>query len=254
MKCNVATISAIAWAAFFSGLAPGEGRGVDLPARLAPITKSASPFVGVTYLQIVEPCCDGRTGILPRPVAVHVVEIDPSAPGVRFFGSPGNGDAPHEFTRRTTSEFVESSGTAIAVNGDFYGTETGANSDVSGLAVSNGEVASAAATDGTCPHSLVIFKDGRAAIVSDGSTPAGAWNAVSGNQRILEGGKIVAPDDKYTRTLNPHTAAGIDADSGHVFLLVVDGRQDKFSEGLRTDEIAAILAEFGVDDAINLDG
>jgi hypothetical protein len=35
---------------------------------------------------------------------------------------------------------------------------------------------------------------------------------------------------------------------------VVDGRQNDFSEGMRTDEMAQLFLDFGVDNAINLDG
>jgi hypothetical protein len=225
--------------------------GALIPTYLAPITKTAEPFIGVTYYQIFQPAGFPTPGILPRELAIHIVEIDPSAPGVSFLGTPGNGDVAEEYTRRTTSNFVATNGLSVGINGDFYSTDTGSNASVSGLGMSNGVTVSPAASGSS---SLITFQDNRARITSSTTVPAGAWNAVSGNQRILRNGVISAPDNSYTTTLNPHTAVGVDSDNGHVFFMVVDGRQNEYSEGMRTDEMAQMLLDFGVDNAINLDG
>src|SRR5690606_28751360 len=52
---------------------------------------------------------------------------------------------------------------------------------------------------------------------------------------------------------HPRTGAGVTAE-GELVLLLVDGRQDAISEGVTTTEMGEIFAEFGVVDAINLDG
>jgi hypothetical protein len=219
-----------------------------LPSWLAPITQSAEPFIGVTHYQITQ-----RTGtpwILPREVSLHVVEIDPTAPGISFLGTPGNGSAANEYTRMTTGAFVNAHSLAVGINGDFYTTDTGSTANVNGLGMSNGAIASAAA-NGT--HSFVTRQNNTATIVSNGSIPTGAWNAVSGNQRLVTNGVNVAPNDSYTNTLNPHTAVGIGA-NGHIFFMVVDGRQGAFSRGMYTSEMADLFIDFGVRNAINLDG
>lgn len=221
-----------------------------LPSWLEPITQTAQPFIGVTYYQITQSLNSPTPYVLPREVSLHVVEIDPRAPGVSFLGSPGNGAAEYEYTRRTTSSFVNNNSLAVGINGDFYTTDTGANANVNGLGMSNGEIVSAAIGGW---HSFVTRADNTATIVSNGTVPANAWNAVSGNQRLVTNGVNVAPNDSYTNTLNPHTAVGIGA-NGHVFFMVVDGRQGNFSKGMYTSEMANILIGFGVQNAINLDG
>lgn len=221
-----------------------------VPAWLAPITQTAEPFIGVTHYQITQSWNSPTPYLLPREVSLHVVEIDPTAPGISFLGTPGNGGAANEYTRQTTGSFVNAHRLAVGINGDFYSTNTGTTANVNGLGMSNGEVVSAAVSGW---HSLVTRQDNTATIVSNGTVPANAWNAVSGNQRLVTNGVNVAPNDSYTNTLNPHTAVGIGA-NGNLFFMVVDGRQGNFSEGMYTREMADIFIDFGVRNAINLDG
>lgn len=53
---------------------------------------------------------------------------------------------------------------------------------------------------------------------------------------------------------HPRTAIGLDREGGVLLLLVVDGRQPGFSEGMTLDELAGLMAEQGSFLAINLDG
>lgn len=221
-----------------------------IPAALLPITQVAQPFVGVTHYQITQSLNYPHPAILPRPLSIHIVEIDPSAPGVSFFATPGNGADPQEYTRQTTNSFVNTHDLAVGINGDFYSTDTGAYANATGLGISDGVVASAATTS----PAFVVRQNLPPTIVTNGTIPAGARQAVSGNQRIVQNGANVAPNNSYTNTLNPHTAIGFDVANGHVFFMTVDGRQTGFSEGMFTSEMANMLISIGVDHAINLDG
>lgn len=224
-----------------------------IPPYLFNNTLVASPFIGITHYQIVQSFNEPAPNPFTRELAIHIVEIDPQAPGISFLGSPGNGATSNEYTRITTGAFVANNGLAVGINGDFYDTSTGITTNVNGLGMSNGEVISAPGTGGS-RNSLVTTQENIASIITSTTIPAGAWNAVSGNQRMLNNGVIVTPDNSYTTTLNPHTAVGVDAANGHLFFMVVDGRQNDFSEGMRTDEMAQLFLDFGVDNAINLDG
>ncbi len=51
----------------------------------------------------------------------------------------------------------------------------------------------------------------------------------------------------------PRTAAGVSRDGRHLYLVVVDGRSER-SGGLTLAELASLLDEAGLDDAVNLDG
>src|SRR5690606_7878449 len=80
------------------------------------------------------------------------------------------------------------------------------------------------------------------------------YNAAGGNLRILSGGNLVNTGGGYATTLNPHTAIGVSRDAGRVFLLTVDGRQNDYSEGMYTWEMAQILKDYGAWNAVNFDG
>ena len=238
------------------------GRGVALaaavPDRFRPITETAEPFVGVTHYRVVQPFDEPKIA-LPRPLVIHLVEVDPDAPGVSFVATPDNDEAPGPFTRRTVTDFAEAAGVAVAVNANFFTRDdpSGAayperGSDAIGLAMAHGVLIAR-------PHprlddSLVLLEGDRVEIIEGDDVPGDAVHAVSGNQRLVRNGEVDTPDDRFTRTPNPRTAVGIDRDTGRVWLAVVDGRQADYSEGLRTDELARVLIAFGVEDAINLDG
>lgn len=245
--CRVAMVIAMEIATY--AVAPYGAAAV--PAWLAPITQTAQPFLGVTHYQITQSLNSPTPYILPRELSIHIVEIDPLAPGIAFFGTPGNGAVAEEYTRQTTSSFVNNHALAVAINGDFYTTNTGLNASVSGLGMSNGAIVSPGVNG---QPSFIVRQNNTAVVRTNGTYPSGAYNAVSGNQRIVLNGAEVAPDDSYTTTLNPHTAIGVNDANGHIFFMTVDGRQSDFSEGMRTDEMANILISFGVNQAINLDG
>lgn len=222
--------------------------------------QKTEPFLGVTHYQIVQTVDDARPPVLPRPVVIHLLEIDTRASGIRFEMSPGNGDAPGEITRGTTRAFVDDIGAQIGINVGFYDTRAnygGLHTDLVHLAASKGDVYSPAnaqewvfdiARDGT-PR--IARADGKDATTADGKP---VFNAAGGNQPMLHNGEIVAPPDNYTKALNPHTAVGVSKDQSKVYFMVVDGRQSGYSEGMRTDEMAAVLRDYGAWNAVNFDG
>ena len=60
---------------------------------------------------------------------------------------------------------------------------------------------------------------------------------------------------KHTnRRLHPRTAVGSAGDGSTLWLVVVDGRQPNYSEGVTLSELADIFLELGAYRALNLDG
>jgi exopolysaccharide biosynthesis protein len=53
---------------------------------------------------------------------------------------------------------------------------------------------------------------------------------------------------------NPRTAAGISRNGKRLILVVVDGRQKGYSDGMTLRELANLMLMLGARDAINLDG
>lgn len=84
------------------------------------------------------------------------------------------------------------------------------------------------------------------------------WEAVTqalgGREFLLRAGNtFLSPRPAIADQRHPRTAVGITAD-GSVILATVDGRDNGYSVGVTNAELAALLADRGATDAINLDG
>lgn len=215
------------------------------------------PFAGVRYTQ--------RTQTVPRPLNLHIVEIDLTHPAIRCLISPGNGTARGENNFQTVRAFTTASGAQLAVNASFFLTSSaGANLDNRGIVSSRGDVYSPFDGDNRPWPVLNISEGNFARILSQAIQPSTdtatipdipLYNAVSGSERVVTNGRNTAGTVSFGEptTLQPRTAAGITADRSLV-LLVADGRNTGVSEGLLGSETANLLIQYGVVDAINLDG
>ncbi|TDD33712.1 phosphodiester glycosidase family protein [Actinomadura sp. KC06] len=74
--------------------------------------------------------------------------------------------------------------------------------------------------------------------------------AIGGFPVLRDGEPLAGLDPKGPA---PRTAAGVSRDGRRMYLVVADGRSER-SAGLTVAELAALLDEAGVDDAVNLDG
>jgi hypothetical protein len=249
----------VAFAALALGLAAASSGQAGASERVS------RPFVGVTLTSSVEAS--------PRPVRLHIVNIDLSAPGVRFRLTPRGG--PLHTIKQTTLEYLKQQRGQIAVNAHFFepwpapGVDPGTASLV-GIAASDGDVYSPF-TDkppkryAIWPNApgLNIGANGRATIVHrDAANPNGyavrekvtLHNALSGSEQIVTDGKVTVAESEWNRELAPRTAIGLTAGQ-HLILVVVDGRQRAVSEGMTVRELAEMLAgRCGVVNALNLDG
>jgi hypothetical protein len=237
-----------------------------VPARwtLASATVTR-PFVGVT--------CTSRVETAPRPLRMHVVDIDLAARGIGFRLTPPAG--PLHTRKQTTLDFLRQQRAQIAVNAHFFepwpapSTDPGTASLV-GIAASDGKVYSPFLDKppkqyaiGADAPGLNIDANNRASVVhrnpSDptGYTPAEPvtlYNALAGNEQIVTGGRVTAVSSGWNHRLGPRTAVGL-ADNRKLILFVVDGRQPGVSEGMSVPEVANLLiGDYRVVDALNLDG
>ena len=213
----------------------------------API-ESERLFEGITYTR--------RVTRSPRPLVIHIVQVDLKAEGIRLLVTPGDPKADLPLKARTTSQFVREFGVQIAINGDGFTPWSGRGfwdeyprpgDPVApiGFAASEGVVyaqdTDAEPTIYFGPSNQVGFEN-----------PVGrVYNALSGNAWLVRQGKALP---QASETPNPRTAVGVSNNGRYLFLVVVDGRQPGYSEGMRLDELAALLVELGARQAINLDG
>lgn len=240
------------------------------------------PFVGVTYFD--------QSATEPRPIRMHVAQIDLRAPGIRFTVSPPAGD--REVVRQTTLDFLAQQRAQLAINGHFFlpFPSDDKTAWVIGLGASEGKVFSPFEIPEQS-YALVAFapalnidRHNRATIVHYDPAfadrihvrePVELWNVVAGSSQIVTGGVESVPkyrdDNHFDAELDPggpgnysnakawadvataRTAVGLSRDRNTLTLFTVDVRGG--SEGMRLGEVAeALIREFGVFDALNLDG
>ena len=152
-----------------------------------------------------------------------------------------------------TSDMAEDNGAILAINGDYYGTQT------KGYVLKNGVLYRDTSESGQ--EDLVVFDDGRFEIINESEVSApqllerGAVQILSFGPALLENGSIsVSANDEVgkAKASNPRTAIGIIDDLHYVFV-VSDGRTNA-SSGLSLLQLAEFVQDLGVETAYNLDG
>lgn len=202
------------------------------------------------------------------PLAGVAVTVDLTDPRVRVKVAltderDPDGDGPCVGQLDTTSQAARKHDFAVTINASFFAAPKAR--DVNGKTVryfvgncgypvgwhlSRGKVLGRPAKD-NLRATLVVSKNGKVSIRNQlKELPADAEFAVSGNAMILYDGKITR---ELERGLAPTSAVGISADGKTLYLVVIDGRQEK-SRGATLDEMAAILMKMGAWHAINFDG
>lgn len=199
----------------------------------------------------------------PRPLMLHVVTIDLSTPGLRFLVTPEERTADgSEVKAQTTPAFLAKHGLQLAVNASFfhpfyekspwdYSPRSGEGANILGQSISNGNIYSPA--EKIWPV-LCIFSNNKVEIRHE-KCALGTAQGVAGNRFLLENGDRVPLDiDIAEAKLMPSTAVAINEQADKLLLVVVDGRQPFYSEGVNLAEFTDILIELGAYIALNLDG
>lgn len=195
----------------------------------------------------------------PRPLRVHALRIDLDAAGVSVMTDRDNGDRPEEVDGLKTSTFLVRTGCQAAINGAPFWPgrkEEDQPQNVVGLVVADGGLVSP--VDEAKPRAALIFRQGgRGSIERPPVSLEGIETAVGGFGVVLRAGRAVRPaqeTDRFIDRLHPRTAVGLGPGGRTLLLLVVDGRQQAYSEGMNLAEVAETLAWLGAVDGLNLDG
>jgi Phosphodiester glycosidase len=223
-----------------------------------PQTNAArSLFQGVGYQR------EFRTA--PRPIMIHTVKIDLTAPGVKALVTPADRTKDDKETNaRTPSEFLNQFQLQIAVNANFfypfheytpwdYYPYSGDRTNSLGQVISNGDSYSPA--EKTWPV-VCISPNQRAQILASGKCPVGTAQAVAGSAVIAAQGKLVdAPQDSAdSDAAYSRTAVAVDREGKTLWLIAIDDKQWLYSEGMTLKELAEFALQQGADTVINLDG
>jgi hypothetical protein len=199
----------------------------------------------------------------PRPNVVHVAQVDLTQPQLELLVTPGEIDRDdRELNARTTSQFLTHYQQDLAINASFfypfhenapwdYYPTIGDRVNAVGYAASNGKVYS----DGYhVPTWAVVCFDAQnqVKILAQPNCPVGTQQGLSGNELILNAGQPASSkgkDQPYPRTI-----VGTDATGQRLWLVVIDGKQPWYSEGLTIAETIPLLQKMGITTALNLDG
>lgn len=212
-------------------------------------------FQGVSYQR--------EARLQPRPLMLHVVTIDLTAPGLKFLVTPElRTPEGLEVKAQTTSAFLAKHNLQLAVNASFfhpfyekspwdYIPRSGDGANVLGQSISNGNIYSPA--EKIWPV-LCISAANQVEISHEKCAP-GTAQAVAGNRFLMENGDRIPLDIDITEAkLMPSTAVAINEQADKLWIVVVDGRQPFYSEGVNLAEFTDILIELGAYTALNLDG
>jgi hypothetical protein len=189
----------------------------------------------------------------PRPVVVHMATIALDTPGLQLVPTPAapGGCLP----ARTTSAFLAEARVQLAVNTQFFYPCPGMPAPEE---LEPGQLLRPVGVYAVAGEQVVerVWHDSTVYIGPDGAVtlyepPARLHHAISGRHRLVEGGRATAADDGV---LAPRVALGLDAERRRMTVVLVDGRQRGYSEGLTLPELGGLLIELGVHDAIELDG
>lgn len=219
--------------------------------RPLPANTRETLFPGVEYRR------EARS--TPRPLVIHVVTVDLATPGLDFMVTPGVAGA--DLPARTVSRFLDEFNLQIAINGgffepwwdrapwDYYPHEGDPVRPLRGWYAADGVVYQ---EDAEWTDTVYISHDNQ---ISFGAPVGAVHDALSGFQMLAYRGEDVfaafgLPDEE----LHPRTAIGLDATAQTFFIMIVDGRQPNYSEGVTLRELTDLMREFGAVSALNMDG
>lgn len=199
----------------------------------------------------------------PRPLMLHIATIDLTAPGIRLLVTPGMPTPEGMDTKaKTTGEFLKEFQLQLAVNANFflpfyehtpwdYYPHRGDPVNALGLAISNGNIYSPGAEN----WSVLCISANNLAQIRSVKCPADTTQAVAGNRIIVERGLKAPLDPNVDNSqLLPCTAVATNQQGNKLWIIVVDGRQPLYSDGVTLAELTEIFLELGVYRALNLDG
>jgi hypothetical protein len=221
--------------------------------RSALIPMKQKLYEGVTYRRVVQ--------WIPRPTIAHVLVIDTKAKGIEFLVTPPDSEGENPLRARTTSQFLNEFGLQIAVNGDGfspwwsrgpadYYPHSGDPVAPLGFAASKGEVYSTGVETSIGAEPTLYISRRNALTFND--PPNNIYTAISGGRMlVLKGEPVPALDNQ---SLEPQTAIGINRNGRFLYIVVADGRQPLYSNGITFAKLAELLIKQGAYFAMSLDG
>ena len=185
-------------------------------------------------------------------VKMFVLEVDLKEAHLTMKASSPNEEGKLKTKQQMTLQALayDKSGSRVlaAVNGDFFAKD----GTPQGIYYRNGTCLKGTMTDNVCTF-FAITKNKKAIIGSYDEYDSYKENiqeAVGGRVRLMTNGNVLP---QTVTALEPRTAIGV-TDDNVVYILVADGRNFWYSNGMRYAEMGAVMKALGAKNAINLDG
>ncbi len=197
----------------------------------------------------------------PIPNKIHVLRINLALNKVKpkvALGPDPDGDGPAEVSLTDPRKLASSPSVVAFVNTNpwdsFPNAEgrknrnwySGQPVDIHGLAGSKGKMRSPMA-----PSNTSVWFDTKGKVHFGHQAEDKLQEATTGFQLILSKGKLTVGTGGAR---HPRTAIGADEKGKILWLVVVDGRQRHYSEGMNMYELATVMKELGCWTATNMDG
>ena len=190
----------------------------------------------------------------------YVMQINLDAPGISFTTTPltagGSPGGSVETKSQTTAQFLQSTGTQVAINANTFNTccstPAPANETLNGLAISNGQLVS---PDAAGTADLLLSATNQASMAAGGTANlTGISNAIAGFGYVVQNGKNVASGASGANTASdPRMLVGLSQNDQYLYLVAIDsGSSD--GNGVTGSEEANVMLDLGVYNAINMDG
>jgi len=232
----------------------GAGCARQAGFRAAAIDESYLRDHGIRYWLVVREA--------PRPLRIHHLQVDLGNPRIEAaaaLAQDPDGDGPATAALESPMALARRSAAIALVNAnpwqglpDAAGKRStnwrgGMPVDILGMAVSGGRVRSPPAER----NAGFWLDDAGEAHVGHPPSAAKVREGVAGFSQLVQDGRLVPSPGA---PLHPRTALGLDASGRCLYLVVVDGRQPGYSEGMSLHTLAVYMRDLGCSSAVNLDG
>lgn len=149
----------------------------------------------------------------------------------------------------TVSTMAKKYKALLAISGDYYGARS------NGAVIRNGYLYRDTQLRDVC----VLYENGelksyeRENLDWDAVLAKNPYQAWSFGPPLVRNGEILEIGDHPVAKTNPRCAIGY-YEPGHYVFVIVDGRQEGYSEGATLEQLARLMSELGCVEAYNLDG
>jgi len=159
-------------------------------------------------------------------------------------------DGSYANNRQEIAEISRDVNALVAISGDYYGLR------YKSYVLRNGDLYRDAAEDWDV---CVLYYDGTMETYSPNefnlqdAMNRGAWQIWQFGPQLLDDGQVMTSFNSDVPGLNPRSSMGY-YEPGHYCFIVVDGRQEGYSKGMKLEELSQLYYDLGCKAAFNLDG